>query len=202
MISLRLAHRRVTSRLHTASATRGRTSASQHQHLRQKLPIMIDLKGLFPTVTAFIALVITLCCLFAGTQTNVLDSVNLLTVRPSPTYLHTSHLPTIPLHRHPGQSLQPQLTHPIPSTALHPPRKLHLAIPRLLLRPRPHLLPRHPPTVLTPTRFRLHRTNLHGLAPQHNIMLEPDDPGLLRSDRVLADGDHTGSRAGMASGYQ
>jgi hypothetical protein len=43
---------------------------------------MIDLKGLFPTVTAFIAFIITLCCLFAGSQKNILDSVNLLTVRP------------------------------------------------------------------------------------------------------------------------
>ncbi len=49
---------------------------------------MIDLKGLFPAVTALIAFVITLCCLFAGTQKNVLDSVNLLTVRPF------THLPS------------------------------------------------------------------------------------------------------------
>lgn len=43
---------------------------------------MIDLKSIFPTITAFIAFIITLCCLFAGTQKNLLDSVNLLTVRP------------------------------------------------------------------------------------------------------------------------
>ncbi|OOQ85334.1 hypothetical protein PEBR_26103 [Penicillium brasilianum] len=41
---------------------------------------MIDLKSIFPTITAFIAFIITLCCLFAGTQKNLLDSVNLLTL--------------------------------------------------------------------------------------------------------------------------
>ncbi|KAJ5569727.1 uncharacterized protein N7459_009157 [Penicillium hispanicum] len=41
---------------------------------------MIDFKRLFPAVTAFIAFIITLCCLFAGTQKNLLDSVDLLTL--------------------------------------------------------------------------------------------------------------------------
>lgn len=41
---------------------------------------MLDLKGIFPVVTAFIAFVITLLCLFAGTQKNVLENADLLTV--------------------------------------------------------------------------------------------------------------------------
>ncbi|KAJ6012103.1 hypothetical protein N7499_012927 [Penicillium canescens] len=41
---------------------------------------MIDLKGLFPTVTAFIAFIITILCLFAGTQKNFLNGADLLTL--------------------------------------------------------------------------------------------------------------------------
>lgn len=46
---------------------------------------MLDLKGIFPAVTAFIAFLITLLCLFAGTQKNLLDNADLLTVRSRPT---------------------------------------------------------------------------------------------------------------------
>lgn len=42
---------------------------------------MPDLKGLFPAATAFIAFVVTLLCLFAGSQKNLLDNADLLTVR-------------------------------------------------------------------------------------------------------------------------
>ncbi|KAF3029500.1 hypothetical protein E8E15_010829 [Penicillium rubens] len=41
---------------------------------------MLDLKSLFPTVTAFIAFILTLLCLFAGTQRNFLEDVDLLTL--------------------------------------------------------------------------------------------------------------------------
>lgn len=83
MISVRLEHRRATSRLYTYAALATNLSISISV---KPLPTMMDLKGLFPTVTAFIAFIITLCCLFAGTKKNTLDSVNLLTVRPF-TYL-------------------------------------------------------------------------------------------------------------------
>ncbi|KAJ5896366.1 uncharacterized protein N7473_005765 [Penicillium subrubescens] len=64
---------------------------------------MIDLKSFFPTITAFIAFIITLCCLFAGTQKNLLDNVNLLTLytpegsSPSP-YFTTTTTTTSPAH--------------------------------------------------------------------------------------------------------
>ncbi|KAJ5666934.1 hypothetical protein N7462_011343, partial [Penicillium macrosclerotiorum] len=41
---------------------------------------MFDLKAFFPTLTAFIAFIITLCCLFAGTQKNLLNEADLLTL--------------------------------------------------------------------------------------------------------------------------
>jgi hypothetical protein len=41
---------------------------------------MLDFKGLFPTVTVFIAFIISILCLFAGTQRNFLDAADLLTV--------------------------------------------------------------------------------------------------------------------------
>lgn len=43
---------------------------------------MLDFKSLFPTVTAFIAFILTLLCLFAGSQRNFLEDVDLLTVSP------------------------------------------------------------------------------------------------------------------------
>ncbi|KAJ5232911.1 hypothetical protein N7468_005867 [Penicillium chermesinum] len=39
-----------------------------------------DPKTLFPTVTAFIAFILTLMCLFAGTETGLMDDVHLLTL--------------------------------------------------------------------------------------------------------------------------
>lgn len=42
----------------------------------------MDLKVLFPTVTAFIAFILTLMCLFSGTQKDLMDDVHLLTVSP------------------------------------------------------------------------------------------------------------------------
>ncbi|OQE04571.1 hypothetical protein PENVUL_c032G09560 [Penicillium vulpinum] len=42
---------------------------------------MSDLKSLFPTVTVFIAFIITILCLFAGTQRNFLYDVDILTLR-------------------------------------------------------------------------------------------------------------------------
>lgn len=44
---------------------------------------MADPKTFFPAVTAFIAFILTLICLFAGTQRNLLDEADLLTVLPS-----------------------------------------------------------------------------------------------------------------------
>ncbi|KAJ5542337.1 Actin cortical patch SUR7/pH-response regulator PalI [Penicillium sp. DV-2018c] len=41
---------------------------------------MLDFKGLFPSVTAFIAFIITLLCLFAGTQRHFLNDVDLMTL--------------------------------------------------------------------------------------------------------------------------
>ncbi|KAJ5747529.1 uncharacterized protein N7511_009225 [Penicillium nucicola] len=41
---------------------------------------LIDFKALFPTITAFVAFIITLLCLFAGTQKNFLDDADLLTL--------------------------------------------------------------------------------------------------------------------------
>ncbi|CAG8028924.1 unnamed protein product [Penicillium nalgiovense] len=41
---------------------------------------MLDFKSLFPTVTAFIAFILTLLCLFAGSQRNFLEDVDLLTL--------------------------------------------------------------------------------------------------------------------------
>ncbi|KAJ5172634.1 hypothetical protein N7492_005227 [Penicillium capsulatum] len=41
---------------------------------------MADPKTFFPAVTAFIAFILTLICLFAGTQRNLLDSADLLTL--------------------------------------------------------------------------------------------------------------------------
>ncbi|KAJ5194166.1 Actin cortical patch SUR7/pH-response regulator PalI [Penicillium cf. griseofulvum] len=41
---------------------------------------MLDFKGLFPTVTVFIAFIISILCLFAGTHRNFLDGVDLLTL--------------------------------------------------------------------------------------------------------------------------
>lgn len=41
----------------------------------------VDFKKIFPALTAFIAFILTLCCLFAGTQQNLLDGADLLTVR-------------------------------------------------------------------------------------------------------------------------
>ncbi|KAJ5112461.1 hypothetical protein N7532_000506 [Penicillium argentinense] len=40
----------------------------------------LDLKSVFPAITAFIAFILTLCCLFAGTQKNLLDGTDLLTL--------------------------------------------------------------------------------------------------------------------------
>lgn len=42
---------------------------------------MVDSKMFCPAATAFIAFILTLLCLFAGTQRNLLDEVDLLTVR-------------------------------------------------------------------------------------------------------------------------
>jgi hypothetical protein len=39
-----------------------------------------NLKGLFPVAAAFIAFILTLLCLFAGTQRNLLDGADILTV--------------------------------------------------------------------------------------------------------------------------
>ncbi|KAJ5273113.1 hypothetical protein N7478_008238 [Penicillium angulare] len=39
-----------------------------------------DLKRIFPEVTAFIAFILTLLCLFAGTQRNLLDNADILTL--------------------------------------------------------------------------------------------------------------------------
>ncbi|KGO76926.1 Actin cortical patch SUR7/pH-response regulator PalI [Penicillium italicum] len=41
---------------------------------------MPDFKGLFQTVTVFVAFILTLLCLFAGTQRNLLEDVDLLTL--------------------------------------------------------------------------------------------------------------------------
>ncbi|KAJ5907555.1 hypothetical protein N7495_000237 [Penicillium taxi] len=41
---------------------------------------MIDLKSLFPSVTAFIAFILILCCIFAGTQKNLLNNADLFTL--------------------------------------------------------------------------------------------------------------------------
>ncbi|KAJ5143807.1 uncharacterized protein N7515_002594 [Penicillium bovifimosum] len=41
---------------------------------------MLDFKRLFPTVAGFIAFILTLLCLFAGTQRNLLDDADLLTL--------------------------------------------------------------------------------------------------------------------------
>lgn len=41
----------------------------------------LDLKVLLPTVAAFIAFILTLMCLFAGTEKGLMDDVHLLTVR-------------------------------------------------------------------------------------------------------------------------
>jgi hypothetical protein len=54
---------------------------------------MIDFKSLFPTITAFIAFIITILCLFAGTQKNFLDGADLLTV--SPILPHSISIPTL-----------------------------------------------------------------------------------------------------------
>lgn len=43
---------------------------------------MSGFNGLFQTVTVFIAFILTLLCLFAGTQRNFLEDVDLLTVSP------------------------------------------------------------------------------------------------------------------------
>jgi len=43
---------------------------------------MSDFKGLFQTVAVFVAFILTLLCLFAGTQKNFLEDVDLLTVSP------------------------------------------------------------------------------------------------------------------------
>ncbi|OQE31584.1 hypothetical protein PENSTE_c001G07833 [Penicillium steckii] len=40
----------------------------------------VDFKKIFPALTAFIAFILTLCCLFAGTQKNLLDGADLLTL--------------------------------------------------------------------------------------------------------------------------
>jgi hypothetical protein len=40
-----------------------------------------NLKAALPEITAFIAFILTLLCLFAGTQKNLLDNADLLTVR-------------------------------------------------------------------------------------------------------------------------
>ncbi|CAI7600795.1 unnamed protein product [Penicillium pancosmium] len=40
----------------------------------------VDFKKIFPALTAFIAFILTLCCLFAGTQQNLLDGADLLTL--------------------------------------------------------------------------------------------------------------------------
>ncbi|CAG8933309.1 unnamed protein product [Penicillium salamii] len=41
---------------------------------------MPDFKRIFPTITVFIAFIITILCLFAGTQKNFLENVDLLTL--------------------------------------------------------------------------------------------------------------------------
>lgn len=41
----------------------------------------VDFKGIFPALTAFIAFIVTLLCLFAGSQKDLLDNADLLTVR-------------------------------------------------------------------------------------------------------------------------
>ncbi|KAJ5320105.1 hypothetical protein N7508_000388 [Penicillium antarcticum] len=41
---------------------------------------LIDFKALLPTITAFIAFIITILCLFAGTQKDFLDGADLLTL--------------------------------------------------------------------------------------------------------------------------
>ncbi|KAJ5501209.1 hypothetical protein LT330_001216 [Penicillium expansum] len=41
---------------------------------------MSDFRGLFQTVTVFVAFILTLLCLFAGTQRNLLEDVDLLTL--------------------------------------------------------------------------------------------------------------------------
>lgn len=40
----------------------------------------VDFKGIFPALTAFIAFIVTLLCLFAGSQKNLLDNADLLTL--------------------------------------------------------------------------------------------------------------------------
>lgn len=59
---------------------------------------MLDAKGIFPTVTVFIAFIITILCLFAGTQKNFLGSVDLLTV--SPPVIFTSNRLTMSSYTH------------------------------------------------------------------------------------------------------
>lgn len=83
---------------------------------------MLDLKGIFPVGTAFIAFIITLLCLFAGTQKNILDNADLLTVSAS-TPVETATIDHNFL-------------------AIHPPSKLRNS-PNLLFGPRHDLLPGH-----------------------------------------------------------
>ena len=45
--------------------------------------VMSDFKGLFQTVAVFVAFILTLLCLFSGTQRNFLDDVDILTVSPT-----------------------------------------------------------------------------------------------------------------------
>ncbi|OQD81818.1 hypothetical protein PENANT_c025G07283 [Penicillium antarcticum] len=54
---------------------------------------LIDFKALFPTITAFIAFIITILCLFAGTQKDFLDGADLLTLyTPSATPSNTQNV--------------------------------------------------------------------------------------------------------------
>lgn len=54
----------------------------QKTRTRLRLTTMSDFKGLFQTVTVFVAFILILLCLFAGTQKNFLEDVDLLTVSP------------------------------------------------------------------------------------------------------------------------
>jgi len=40
----------------------------------------VNFKGIFPAITAFTAFILALLCLFAGSQTSLLDDADLLTV--------------------------------------------------------------------------------------------------------------------------
>jgi hypothetical protein len=48
-----------------------------------------DFKSIFPAITAFIAFILTLLCLFAGSQKDLLDNADLLTVRQENTTTQT-----------------------------------------------------------------------------------------------------------------